>query len=1183
MANPIENKQIVEALTEIKKLGEAIEKTFKGIAENAQEFGEEAEEAVKNLDLSKTKDIETLNKIFKGLVQSVDKLTEANKVRKKASNAANKEELENLKKIAKAEKEVEKRLKEIQKEKEKKALAEIKALQKRQKEQEKANNAAIQAAKKEEREQEKLRKETEKLAKQKEALEQRTAKQAKKEKELNRAYNVQSRRLNTLRKEYKDLAVQNKENTKRGRELLANIRQLDKKLKDIDQTVGQNQRNVGDYSRAFEGLKNRLAPAALALLALQRGIDAVSAVVRKSFQLFSDFGLNISKVQAVSGATTAEIQKLEQQAKNLGGSTQFTASQVAELQLNLSKLGFTAKQIQAATGSILDFAVATDSDLGQAAEVVASTLNAYNLEAAEAARVSDVAAKAFNSTALDIEKFSTAIAIVGPAAEASGISIEKTTAILGKIVDAGVDASSAGSALRNVFIDIADKGLSLDDALSQISESQNKLTTANELFGKRGAVVAKIIADNVDEIDKLDQAFINAEGSAADAAKIIGNNLSGDTKKLQSAFEALLLSAGPLNTFFRGIVQSATRLLGLFVDLRQPFKNIVNENIELSRSTRDLVDTSQSLLSTYEDLQSQTELNAAEKEELKNVTADLIFTFGNSVASIDDETGAYVLNVEAIKEKIRAEQILQSEAVRTLLAEQKRLEFVVRQSKTVDDTLDRIRRNFENVSDLNQPDFFTALNLAEEAETVQGYSLALAELSKKLDIPKEINERIIDALAQADPLIIGDAEGDLEKVNKELESLGVNLDEIANRTSKIKKELGGEKISDLLDPVSTESEDQQTEEEINKELFNNRLLDIDREFSEATLREREKRNKRISEIVNNEQLTEEQKQNQTIQAEEDFQNKLLDLEIKAIKQRVEARQKFGFDTLDLQNQLSDLELKQIQDKNKKIRDEEQKNQDELLEIRKRALQDLQQATQFATQILNEISSSRIAQIDSEIDAISRREDQLRDAFNNAPKLAQKSLTELDNQRQELEDRRAEELERQARRELLVAGAQVLAQSGSIQEAANNLLQLKGLVSGLLVGFHDGGYTGKKGEYEIAGVTHGQEFVNTKKQVDEYDMHGWSASDFDAAVKSGHFQQFTDPKYLTYQPVPINNGSTSDNSVVVDRLEKVEKAIYSTIDYSPQHDLRWIEQNKEMEYIIKTKHKTDRLRRKSIRY
>ena len=58
MANPIENKQIVEALTEIKKLGEAIEKTFKGIAENAQKFGKEAEKAVKNLDLSKTKDIE---------------------------------------------------------------------------------------------------------------------------------------------------------------------------------------------------------------------------------------------------------------------------------------------------------------------------------------------------------------------------------------------------------------------------------------------------------------------------------------------------------------------------------------------------------------------------------------------------------------------------------------------------------------------------------------------------------------------------------------------------------------------------------------------------------------------------------------------------------------------------------------------------------------------------------------------------------------------------------------------------------------------------------------------------------------------------------------------------------------------------------------------------------------------
>ncbi|NRA94285.1 MAG: hypothetical protein HRU26_16725 [Psychroserpens sp.] len=304
----------------------------------------------------------------------------------------------------------------------------------------------------------------------------------------------------------------------------------------------------------------------------------------------------------------------------------------------------------------------------------------------------------------------------------------------------------------------------------------------------------------------------------------------------------------------------------------------------------------------------------------------------------------------------------------------------------------------------------------------------------------------------------------------------------------------------------------------------------------------------------------------------DERKRTLEENKKILEEQVENVEKSSQEELDIREKLND-----------KLIANEKKKSDEIKNAQEQALRDLVSSAQFASQVFENISSSRIAQIDSEIDAISRREDQLRDAFNNAPQLAQKSLTELDNQRQELEDRRAEELERQARRELLVAGAQVFAQSGSIQEATNNLLELKGIVSNILVGFHDGGYTGKKGEYEIAGVTHGQEFVNTKKQVDEYDMHGWTASDFDAAVKSGHFQQFTDPKYLTYQPIPINNGSTSDNSVVVDRLEKVEKAIYSTIDYSPQHDLRWIEQNKEMEHIIKTKHKTDRLRRKSIRY
>ncbi|MCK5645119.1 MAG: phage tail tape measure protein, partial [Gammaproteobacteria bacterium] len=454
---------------------------------------------------------------------------------------------------------------------------------------------------------------------------------------LNSAYGRSSARLTRLTKKYKDLEFQNKGNTKEAKRLLRQITFLDAKLKATDKTVGQSGRVVGEYERGFKGLGKGIGSAIGPMIGITAAVAGVTAGLRASLGLFREFGLASAKVQAITGDTSGS---LVEQAKSLGVSTAFTASNVAELQLNLSKLGFTTKQIEESTESILNFALATDSELGRAAEVTASTLNAFNLEASEAGRISDVASKAFNSTALDIEKFATAIAVVGPAANARGVSIEKTTAILGKIVDAGIDASTAGSALRNVFIDISDKGISLDDALNQIATSQNKLSTANELFGKRGAVVATVIADNVDEIDQLDKSLLNAAGSADAASAIIGDTLDGDIKKFTSSIQGLILGNSGLAKSLRGIIQGFTRLIRLFSDTDEAAKNLIDSNLEQLETSEANIAKNTELADTYKELSSQENLTAEETEILNGVKGELLSTFDDSIAKINEETGA---------------------------------------------------------------------------------------------------------------------------------------------------------------------------------------------------------------------------------------------------------------------------------------------------------------------------------------------------------------------------------------------------------------------------------------------------------------------------------------------------------------------------------------------------------------
>ena len=351
-----------------------------------------------------------------------------------------------------------------------------------------------------------------------------------------------------------DVNGKNRDSFKR---LTKEIDKQNTSIKRAEQAGGDFRRNVGNYRGAFDSATSSVTGFNTALLAnplLAIGA-AIAFVGREVFNFSRTFDTSMSKVQAVTGSTSKEMEVLRDNAIKLGESSKFTATQVAELQVELGKLGFSSEEIQESTSSIIDLATAADTDLAEAARVTASTLNQFNLTTEETGRVVDVMASSFSSSALDLEKFSTGLGIVGPAGNAVGASLETVTAILAKTADNGIDASTSASALRNIFIDLSDKGLSFEDALSRITNSQDKLTTANDLFGKRGAVVSTVIAENIDSIKELDVQFQNAAGSAKEMADIVSNNLQGDLDRLSSSWEGLIARfSGGLGKAFRVVV-----------------------------------------------------------------------------------------------------------------------------------------------------------------------------------------------------------------------------------------------------------------------------------------------------------------------------------------------------------------------------------------------------------------------------------------------------------------------------------------------------------------------------------------------------------------------------------------------------------------------------------------------------
>ena len=248
-------------------------------------------------------------------------------------------------------------------------------------------------------------------------------------------------------------------------------------VKGEKQLVGLS-KNTEKATKKTGKLQKELTKMATKALAVATAFATINRVIGSAIKSFRDFEFQMAKVKAVTGASEKDFKKLSNTAKELGRTTFFTAQQVAELQTNYGKLGFSTREILDAQEATLQLATATDVDLGRAAIVAGASIRGFGLDASEAGRVVDVMAKAFTSSALDIEKFQTSMTKVAPIASAAGISIEATTAVMGTLTDAGIEASIAGTSLRNIFLKMQDSSSDLSKFLGYTVNSSDDLERA---------------------------------------------------------------------------------------------------------------------------------------------------------------------------------------------------------------------------------------------------------------------------------------------------------------------------------------------------------------------------------------------------------------------------------------------------------------------------------------------------------------------------------------------------------------------------------------------------------------------------------------------------------------------------------------------------------------------------------
>jgi len=348
--------------------------------------------------------------------------------------------------------------------------------------------------------------------------------------------------------------------------------------------LGKSRGMLGKFGK-FASSPAGIATASFA--GLTAGIYAMGRALVASIKQWMDFSKAMSEVRSILlDVSNDQFKRLTEQAKLLGATTANTATEIAGAMTNLARAGFDTSEIEASVKSVSDLANATGMEMSEASDLIAVGVRAFGFEAREATRVADVLAMTASKTNTSVTELGEGMKYVAPVAKQLGFSIEETSAMLGKLADAGIKGTMGGTALRKIFLmlgqDIEKHGTK---AFFDFMSTQQGVIKNFEKFGARAVTSAGVLQDVSSEVAELTEELDKASGTAQRMAEIQLDNLSGDVTLLNSAISGLALAIGEeLDDSMRGATQTAT---GFISALTAGF-NALDENVKKTSVTTEM-------------------------------------------------------------------------------------------------------------------------------------------------------------------------------------------------------------------------------------------------------------------------------------------------------------------------------------------------------------------------------------------------------------------------------------------------------------------------------------------------------------------------------------------------------------------------------------------------------------------
>lgn len=357
--------------------------------------------------------------------------------------------------------------------------------------------------------------------------------------------------------------------------------------------VSRQQAKLNAVKKRYESgkqLAGNLAGAGAAGVGMATaGIVAGVAVLKPGY----DFAQKNSELQAVLGLdkSSADMLALRGQARQLGDTTAASADDAAAAQIIIAKSGADKDGILAATPTTLNMSLSNRRSMEENAALLMGVKSAFGLANDKVSHIGDVISAAMNKSAATFDGLSDTLTYAAPVAKNAGISVEETAAMAGALADAKITGSMAGTGSRAVITRLQAPTGKAHDAISELgvktadrkgnmrplftilkemqkSFVKNKLGDTQRaeymkaIFGEEASSAAAVLmtAATSGKLDNLTKMLQTSDGKTEELVKVMQDNLGGDFKEFQSAYEAVGIDLfDQQESSLRQLTQTATK------------------------------------------------------------------------------------------------------------------------------------------------------------------------------------------------------------------------------------------------------------------------------------------------------------------------------------------------------------------------------------------------------------------------------------------------------------------------------------------------------------------------------------------------------------------------------------------------------------------------------------------------